>query len=156
MSPHCFILNEEFSCRLELAYFAGKISKNKLVCENAVAFAYCASCRLLVMGSWYGKSVLANLPEANYITTMLNLQKNVPFTVYNFFLLCITHGLFGAVMILKSCYTKHSKTKLVWCAVEINQEGTIGMRLRSLFIPRISMGVYCIAIHLQVCGFHLW
>ena len=27
------------SCRLELAYFAGKISKNRLVCKNAVALA---------------------------------------------------------------------------------------------------------------------
>ena len=39
------------SCRLELAYFAGKISKNRLVCKNAVALAYYGSCRLLVMGS---------------------------------------------------------------------------------------------------------
>ena len=37
VSPHCFILTEACSCRLELAYFAGKISKNRLVCENAVA-----------------------------------------------------------------------------------------------------------------------
>ena len=27
------------SCRLELAYFAGKISKNRLVCKSAVALA---------------------------------------------------------------------------------------------------------------------
>ena len=38
--PHCFILIEACSCRLELAYFAGKISKNRLVCKNAVALAY--------------------------------------------------------------------------------------------------------------------
>ena len=48
---HCFILTEACSCRLELAYFAGKISKNRLVCKNAVALAYYGSCRLLVMGS---------------------------------------------------------------------------------------------------------
>ena len=36
-------------CRLELAYFAGKISKNRLVCKNAVALAYYG--RPLVMGS---------------------------------------------------------------------------------------------------------
>ena len=29
-----------------------KISKNRLVCKNAVALAYYGSCRLLVMGSW--------------------------------------------------------------------------------------------------------
>ena len=49
--PHCFILTEACSCRLELAYFAGNISKNRLVCKNAVALAYYGSCRLLVMGS---------------------------------------------------------------------------------------------------------
>ena len=49
--PHCFILSEACSCRLELAYFAGKISKNRLVCKNAVALAYYESCRLLVMSS---------------------------------------------------------------------------------------------------------
>ena len=48
---HCFILTEACSCRLELAYFMGKISKNRLVCKNAVACAYYGSCRLLVMGS---------------------------------------------------------------------------------------------------------
>ena len=50
--PHCLILTEACSCRLELADFAGKISKNRLVCKNAVALAYFESCRLLVMGSW--------------------------------------------------------------------------------------------------------
>ena len=49
--PHCFILTEARSCRLELEYFAEKISKNRLVCKNAVAVAYYESCRLLVMGS---------------------------------------------------------------------------------------------------------
>ena len=49
---HCFILTEAYSCTLELAYFAGKIAKNRLVCRNAVALAYYGSCRLLVMGSW--------------------------------------------------------------------------------------------------------
>ena len=39
-SPHCFILIEACSCRLELAYFTGKISKNRLVCKNAVALAF--------------------------------------------------------------------------------------------------------------------
>ena len=46
-----FILSEACSCRLELAYFAGKISKNRLVCKNAIALAYYESCRLLVVGS---------------------------------------------------------------------------------------------------------
>ena len=50
MRPHCFILTKACSCRLELTYFAGKISKNRLVCKNAVALAYYyGSCRLLVM-----------------------------------------------------------------------------------------------------------
>ena len=49
MRPHCYSLTEACSCRLELAYFAGKISKNRLVCKNAVALAYYGSCRLLVM-----------------------------------------------------------------------------------------------------------
>ena len=48
---HCFIITEACSCRLELAYFTGKISKYRLVCKNAVAFAYYGSCMLLVMGS---------------------------------------------------------------------------------------------------------
>ena len=34
-------------------YFVGKISKNRLVCKNAVALAYYGSCRLLVMGSCF-------------------------------------------------------------------------------------------------------
>ena len=43
---------------MELAYFAGKIAKNRLVCKNAaVALAYYGSCRLLVMGSCTGKMV---------------------------------------------------------------------------------------------------
>ena len=46
-------VNMSTSCRLELAYFGGKISKNRLVCKNAVAFAYHESCRLLVMGSYF-------------------------------------------------------------------------------------------------------
>ena len=57
--PYCFILTEACSCRLELAYFTGKISKGRLVCKNAVALAYYESCRLPVMGSrqkWYFKS----------------------------------------------------------------------------------------------------
>ena len=49
---HYFILTEAFSCTLDLAYFAGKIAKNRLVCKNAVALAYYGSFRLLVMGSW--------------------------------------------------------------------------------------------------------
>ena len=39
MRPHCFILTEACSCRLELASFEEKIAKNRLVCKNAVAFA---------------------------------------------------------------------------------------------------------------------
>ena len=50
--PQCFILTEACTCGLELVYFAGKISKSRLVCKNAVALAYYGSCRLLVMGSW--------------------------------------------------------------------------------------------------------
>ena len=51
--PHCFILTEVCSCRLELAYFAEKISKNRhrQVSKNVVALAYYGSCRLLVTGS---------------------------------------------------------------------------------------------------------
>ena len=49
--PHCFFLTDAFSRRLELAYFAGKITKNRPVCKNAVALAYYGSCRLLVIGS---------------------------------------------------------------------------------------------------------
>ena len=45
---YCFILTEACSCTLELAYFAGKIGKNRPVCKNAVALAYYGSCRLLV------------------------------------------------------------------------------------------------------------
>ena len=52
MRLHCFFLSEAYSCTLELAYFAGKIAKNRLVCKNAVALAYYGSCRLLVMGSF--------------------------------------------------------------------------------------------------------
>ena len=52
--PHCFILTETRWCRLEPAYLAGKISKNRLVCKNAVASAYYGSCRLLVKDSWKG------------------------------------------------------------------------------------------------------
>ena len=50
--PHCFILTEACSCRLELTYFVGKISKIRLVCKNAIALAYYGSCRILVMDSW--------------------------------------------------------------------------------------------------------
>ena len=47
----CFILTESCSCRLELDYFAGKISKIRLVCKKEVALSYYESCRLLVMDS---------------------------------------------------------------------------------------------------------
>ena len=50
---HCFILTEACSCRLDLAYFAEKISKNRLACKNAIVFAYYGSCRLLVSGSCF-------------------------------------------------------------------------------------------------------
>ena len=39
-------------CTLELAYFTAKISKNRLLCKNAVALACYGSRRLLGMGSW--------------------------------------------------------------------------------------------------------
>ena len=42
--PHCFV-------DWNVAYFAGKISKNRLLCKDAVALAYYGSCRLLVLGS---------------------------------------------------------------------------------------------------------
>ena len=54
MRPHCFTLTEACSCRLELAFFTGRISKNRLVCKNVVPLAYYGSCRHLVMGSWLG------------------------------------------------------------------------------------------------------
>ena len=57
LRPHCFILTEVCSCRLEMAYFAGKISENRLVCKNAVALAYYESCRLFVMGSCVPPSI---------------------------------------------------------------------------------------------------
>ena len=72
--PHCFILTEACSCRLELAYFAGKISKNRLVCKNAVALAYCGSCRLLVMDFWQGfivKNIDGESTEANNLNHIL-------------------------------------------------------------------------------------
>ena len=47
--PHCFILTKACSCGLELAYFARKISKNRLVRKNAVALAYFGSCRTLFL-----------------------------------------------------------------------------------------------------------
>ena len=50
---NCCILTEARSCRLELAYFAEKISKNRLACKNAIVFAYYGSCRLLVSGSCF-------------------------------------------------------------------------------------------------------
>ena len=46
--PHCFILITACLCRLEQAYFAGNISKNRLVCKNSVALAYYGSCKLLL------------------------------------------------------------------------------------------------------------
>ena len=52
MRLHCFILTKACSCQLELNYFAGKISKNRLVGKNAVALTYYGSRKLLVMGSW--------------------------------------------------------------------------------------------------------
>ena len=39
-------------CRLKLVYFARKISKNRLVCKNAVTLACYESCRLLIMRFW--------------------------------------------------------------------------------------------------------
>ena len=54
MRPQGFILTDKSSCRLKLAYFAGKIPKNSLVYKNVVALAYYGSCRLLVMDSVLG------------------------------------------------------------------------------------------------------
>ena len=64
--PQCFIFTEACSCRLDLAYFAGKKSNNRLVCKNAVALAYCGSCRLLVMFSWYKKSQINREAKASH------------------------------------------------------------------------------------------
>ena len=68
--PHCFIVSEACSCRLELAYFAVKISKNRLVCKNAVALAYHGSCRLLVMGSWFNCSKRRRKKKNSYPMTI--------------------------------------------------------------------------------------
>ena len=56
MRPHCFIFTEACSRRLEpLAYFAGTIPENRLVCKKAVALlVYYRSCRLLGVGSCLG------------------------------------------------------------------------------------------------------
>ena len=57
--PHCFILTGACLCRLELGYFARKISKNRLVCKNAVALAYYGSCRLLMKYCFsFGQTVM--------------------------------------------------------------------------------------------------
>ena len=50
--PRCFILIEACSCRLVLAYFAGKMSKIRLVGKNAVALAYYGRCRLLALNGF--------------------------------------------------------------------------------------------------------
>ena len=60
---HCFIPTEACSCRLELAYFAGKISKNRLVCKNAIAFAYSG---LLVRAVCFGEGVVDLATEDAY------------------------------------------------------------------------------------------
>ena len=69
MRPHCFMLTEARSCRLELAYFAGKMSKNRLVCKIVVALAYHRSCRLLVMCSCLPEfpSYLHLRPRSRYL-----------------------------------------------------------------------------------------
>ena len=54
MRPQGFILTDKSSCRLELAYFAGKVPKNSLVYKNVVALAYYGSCRLPVISSVLG------------------------------------------------------------------------------------------------------
>ena len=41
---YSFILTEAYSCRLDLAYFAGKISKNRLVCEMPLHWLIMGSC----------------------------------------------------------------------------------------------------------------
>ena len=64
---HCFILTEACSCTMELAYFSGKIAKNRLVCKNAVALAYYGSCTLLVMGS-YVRRIVSPTPSPDYFT----------------------------------------------------------------------------------------
>ena len=73
MKPHCFILIEACSCRLEMAYFAGKISTNRLVCKNAVTLTYYGSCRLLVMGSC--RDSVQSQNEDNFPTFSLEAEK---------------------------------------------------------------------------------
>ena len=46
--PWFYPYTEVCSCRRELACFAGKISKNRLICKNAVALVYYGSCRLML------------------------------------------------------------------------------------------------------------
>ena len=68
---HCFILTEACSCRLELAYFVEKISKNRLVCKNAVALTYYGSCRLQVMS--YCDQMIAAF-ERDIVGGMLGIE----------------------------------------------------------------------------------
>lgn len=92
MKPHCFILTEACSCRLELAYFAGKVSKNRLVCKNALALAYYGSCRLLVMGScwssWCFSVTEENSPDmcidaVSLLKYLTSIKEHLTVTTHN-------------------------------------------------------------------------
>ena len=89
-NPYCFILADACSCRLELAYFVGIISKNRLVCKNAVAFASYGSCRLLEMGSWLGRETpihqwyLASLMNSMKIDRFPSIWVNLYFATFCF------------------------------------------------------------------------
>ena len=89
--PHCFIPTEACSCKLELAYFAGKISKNRLVCKNAVALAYYWSGRLLVMGSWlrgkhnFKSSFILQCEAGQFFFTWSHLLEHIVFKLFGFF-----------------------------------------------------------------------
>ena len=83
-----FMLTEACSCGLELAYFAGKISTNWLVCKNAAALAYYGSCRLLVMSPFW--SLNLSITHVS-VETCKSLSSRFPFLkncyVTNVFLL---------------------------------------------------------------------
>ena len=76
--PHCFThLDRNWPI-----YFAGKISKNRLVCKNAVALAYYGSCRLLVMGScWKWVPLALQKPFPLMIMIMRTTTTTITITI---------------------------------------------------------------------------
>ena len=68
MRLHCSILTEACSCRQwNWPSSREKLSKNRLVCKNAVVLAYYRSCRpqVMHMGSWPIRTVLTVKPRPN-------------------------------------------------------------------------------------------